>query len=136
VKDRLFFFFSYDQQKRNFPGLSVFGPNLNYLSTVNRTTLLGKGLTNAQIDSSLAFINSLTGETPRRQDQTLFLPKIDWQINQNHLFTFSYNRLRAESPAGLQTQATNTLGRRSFGDDFVNVDSLNVRLQSTILKQS
>jgi len=132
VKDRLFFFFSYDQQKRNFPGLSVFGPNLNYLSTVNRTTLLGKGLTNAQIDSSLAFINSLTGETPRRQDQTLFLPKIDWQINQNHLFTFSYNRLRAESPAGLQTQATNTLGRRSFGDDFVNVDSLNFRLQSTL----
>jgi hypothetical protein len=132
VKDKLFFFFSYDQQKRNFPGLSVFGPNLNYLSTVNRTLLLGKGLTTAQIDSTLAFINSLTGETPRRQDQKLFLPKIDWQINQNNLFTVSYNRLRAESPAGLQTQATNTLGRRSFGDDFVNVDNLNARLQTTL----
>ncbi len=131
VKDRLFFFFSYDQQKRNFPGLSVFGPNLNYLSTVNRTTLLAKGLTTAQIDSTLGFINSLTGETPRRQDQTLILPKIDWQINQNNLFTVSYNRLRAESPAGLQTQATNTLGRRSFGDDFVDVDNLNVRMQTT-----
>ena len=78
-----------------------------------------------------AFISSLTGETPRRQDQTLLLPKIDWQINQNNLFTVSYNRLRAESPAGLQTQATNTLGRRSFGDDFVDVDNLNVRLQTT-----
>ncbi|HUR97465.1 MAG TPA: TonB-dependent receptor [Pyrinomonadaceae bacterium] len=132
VKDRLFFFFSYDQQKRNFPGLSVFGPNLTYLSTVNRPTLLGKGLTNAQIDSTLGFLNSLTGETPRRQDQKLFLPKIDWQINQNNLFTVSYNRLRAESPAGLQTQATNSLGRRSFGDDFVNVDNLNVRLQTTL----
>lgn len=131
IKDRLFFFFSYDQQKRNFPGLSVFGPNLNYLNTVNRTLLLSKGLTTPQIDSTLAFINSLTGETPRRQDQKLFLPKIDWHINENNVFTVSYNRLRAESPAGLQTQATNTLGRRSFGDDFVNVDSLNVRLQST-----
>jgi outer membrane receptor protein involved in Fe transport len=132
VKDRLFFFFSYDQQKRNFPGLSVFGPNLNYLGTVNRTLLTSRGLTTTQIDNTLNFISSLTGETPRRQDQKLFLPKIDWQVNDNNLFTVSYNRLRAESPAGLQTQATNTLGRRSFGDDFVNVDSLNVRLQSTL----
>lgn len=131
VKDRLFFFFSYDQQKRNFPGLAVFS-NLNYLNTVNRTLLLGRGLTNTQIDNTLNFINSLTGVTPRRQDQKLFLPKIDWQINNDHLFSVSYNRLRAESPAGLQTQATNTFGRRSFGDDFVNVDMLNARLQSTL----
>ncbi|HZH33742.1 MAG TPA: TonB-dependent receptor, partial [Pyrinomonadaceae bacterium] len=132
IKNRLFFFFSYDQQKRNFPGLSVFSPNLNYLGTVNRAALTSRGLTNAQIDSTLSFINSLTGVTPRRQDQKLFLPKIDWQVNDNNLFSVSYNRLRAESPAGLQTQATNNLGRRSFGDDFVNVDSLNARLQSTL----
>ena len=138
VKNRLFFFFSYDQQKRDFPGLAIFG-NVNvagvatpYLNTVNRTTLLGRGLTAAQIDNSVAFLNSLSGETPRRQDQKLFLPKIDWQINNNNTFTASYNRLRAESPAGLQTQATNTIARRSFGDDFVNVDSLNLRLQSNV----
>lgn len=131
VKDKLFFFFSYDQQKRNFPGLAIFS-NLNYLNTVNRPLLQSRGLTTAQIDNTLNFINSLTGETPRRQDQKLFLPKIDWQINNNHLFSVSYNRLRADSPAGLQTQATNTFGRRSFGDDFVDVDSLNARLQSTI----
>ena len=27
VRDKAFFFFSYDQQKRNFPGLAVFGQN-------------------------------------------------------------------------------------------------------------
>lgn len=147
VKDRLFFFFSYDQQKRNFPGLSVFSPNLNFLSTADTvllttplgqqvtgraTGVTGRGLTAAQVTSTLGFINSLTGITPRRQDQKLFLPKIDWQVNNNNLFSVSYNRLRAASPAGLQTQATNNLGRRSFGDDFVNVDSLNARLQSTV----
>ena len=151
VKDKLFFFFSYDQQKRDFPGLAVLGPNQNYLNSVDTvcmtaplgtviaprpptfpTACTGKGMTQAQINNVRSFIVSLTGETPRRQDQTLLLPKIDWQINQNNFFTVSYNRLRAESPAGLQTQATNTLGRRSFGDDFVNVDNLNVRLQSTI----
>lgn len=138
IKDRLFFFFSYDQQKRNFPGLAIFGratvsgQQVPYLNSVNRTLLTGRGLTTQQIDNTLTFLNSLAGETPRRQDQKLFLPKIDWQINDNNLFTISYNRLRAESPAGLQTQATNTIGRRSFGDDFVNVDSVNARLQTTV----
>lgn len=131
IKNRLFFFFSYDQQKRKFPGLSRF-TNLTYLNTVNRTALTTRGLTNTQIDNTIAFLTSLTGETPRRADQTLILPKIDWQINGNNLFSATYNRLRFESPNGLQTQVTNTLGRGSYGDDFVNVDTLNLRLQSTI----
>ncbi len=130
-KDHLFFFFSYDQQKRNFPGLAVF-TSPTYLSTVNTTALTTRGLTTAQINNSLTFINGLTGETPRRGDQKLYLPKIDWQINSTNLFSATYNRLRWESPAGIQTQAVNTLARRSFGDDFVKIDTLNLRLQSTI----
>ncbi|MGI8642035.1 MAG: TonB-dependent receptor domain-containing protein [Pyrinomonadaceae bacterium] len=131
IKNRLFFFFSYDQQKRNFPGLAVFN-NSNYLNTVNRTTLTARGLTATQIDSSLSFINSLTGETPRKGDQTIYLPKIDWQVNDSNLFSVSYNRMRWFSPNGIQTQAVNQRGRASFGDDGVEVDSLNARLQSTV----
>lgn len=131
VKDKLFFFFSYDQQKRTFPALSRFS-SLTYLNGVNRTVLLARGLTNTQIDSTLQFLTSLTGETPRRADQTLILPKVDWQINDSNTFTASYNRLRFKSPSGLQTQATNTVARRSYGDDFVNVDNLNLRLQTTL----
>lgn len=131
VKDRLFFFFSYDQQRRNFPGLGVFA-NPNFLNTPNRTTLLARGLTTAQIDNTLGFLNSLTGETPRKGDQTLYLPKIDFQINDKNLFSASYNRLRWKSPNGIQTQAVNTRSRSNFGDDFVEVDSLNARLQSTL----
>ncbi len=133
VKDTLFFFFSYDEQKRNFPGVAVFSTP-GYLNTVNRTTLTApvRGLTNTQIDSALTFINSLTGETPRRGDQRLFLPKIDWQVNSNHQFTATYNRLRWKSPAGVQTGATVTRSRTGFGDDFVEIDSLNLRLSSTL----
>ena len=132
-KDRLFFFFSYDQQKRNFPGLARF-TSLNFLdlTAANRTALASRGITNGQINTSLNFLNSLTGETPRRGDQNIYLPKLDWQINDKNLLSATYNRLRWKSPAGVQTQATNTLGRQSFGDDFVRVDSLNVRLQSTL----
>ncbi|PYS26490.1 MAG: hypothetical protein DMF75_22040, partial [Acidobacteria bacterium] len=131
IKDKAFFFFSYDQQKRDFPGVAVFS-TANYLSTVNRTTLTARGLTTAQVDSALSFINSLTGETPRRGDQKLFLPKLDWHITPNHTFTATYNRLRWASPAGVQTGATVTRDRAGFGDDFVTSDSLNLRLSSTL----
>src|SRR5437588_12003922 len=57
IKDKAFFFFSYDQQKRDFPGVAVFS-TANYLSTDNRTTLTTRGLTTAQVDSALSFINS------------------------------------------------------------------------------
>ena len=134
AKDKVFFFFSYDEQKRNFPGVAVFSTP-GYLNTVNRTTLLARGLTTPQIDSALSFINSLTGEVPRRGDQRLFLPKIDWHVNSNNQFTATYNRLRWKSPAGVQTGATVTRDRAGFGDDFVETDSVNLRLASTLTPQ-
>ncbi|PYS80070.1 MAG: hypothetical protein DMF66_00570, partial [Acidobacteria bacterium] len=131
VKDKLFFFFNYDQQKRNFPGIARFTAP-NYLTTVNATTLAARGLTTADINSSLAFLTNETGPTPRRGDQKLILPKIDWNINSKNTFTATYNRLRWASPNGIQTQPTNTFARSSFGNDFVNLDSLNLRLASTL----
>jgi len=133
VKDKAFFFFSYDQQNRDFPGLAVFGQNgfLN-LSSGNRTLLTQRGLTNAQIDSTLAFLATLSGPVPRTGDQKLLLPKVDWVINDKNTFTASYNRLRWDSPAGIQTQATNTRAVDNFGDDFVEIDSLNAKLASTL----
>ena len=133
VKDKAFFFFSYDQQKRDFPGLSIFSSNtfLN-LSSGTRNALLGRGLTGAQIDSTLNFLSSISGPVPRTGDQKLFLPKLDWVINDRNTMTVSYNRLRWESPAGVQTQATNTRAIDNFGDDFVEIDALNVKLASTL----
>ena len=133
VKDRAFFFFSYDQQKRDFPGLSIFSSNtfLN-LSSANRTNLINRGLTSAQVDNALSFLQSISGPVPRTGDQKLFLPKLDWIINDSNTLTVSYNRLRWESPAGIQTQATNTRAIDNFGDDFVQIDAVNVKLASTI----
>ncbi len=132
-KDKLFFFFSYDQQRRNFPGLGVFTQPA-YLNTVNRTALTAapRNLTTAQIDDTLGFLNSLTGTVPRRGDQLSFLPKIDWQVNNKNTFTLTYNRQRWDSPAGIQTQPVNQLGRASFGDDFVDIDWVTARLTTTV----
>ena len=133
VKDKAFFFFSYDQQKRDFPGLARFSsPTFLNLTTANRNTLIARGLTDVQITETQNFLRSLTGEVSRRGDQTLFLPKIDWNLNDSNTLTVTYNRLRWDSPNGIQTQATNTRARDNFGDDIVDIDWLTVRLNSTI----
>jgi outer membrane receptor protein involved in Fe transport len=148
VKDKAFFFFSYDQQKRNFPGVSVFSsPSfLNLVNVCTSATAPGctaalfnsslknpnRILTDAQISAATAFLNSETGVVPRKGDQTLLFPKVDWHITSNNVLTGSYNRLRWKSPAGIQTAATVTRGRAAYGDDFVDSDVVNIRLSSTI----
>jgi hypothetical protein len=149
VHDKLFFFFTYDQQKRNFPGAAVLSNQafLNNTSAtaactvtpgVNRNCLRGRSATNAtfltdaNIDQATSFISSLLGEVPRSQDQRILFPKIDWVINGRNNFTASYNRMRSQSPAGIQTQPTTFSGIASFGDDFVEADIFNARLTSTI----
>jgi hypothetical protein len=136
VKDKLFFFFNYDQQLRNFPGVARFTqPNFLTFTTspINQRALLNAaGVTDAHINTAFAYLIDQTGLVPRKGDQTLFFPKVDWQINGKNLFTASFNRLRWDSLNGIQTQATNTRSRTNFGDDFVEVDSFNTRLQTSI----
>jgi hypothetical protein len=60
------------------------------------------------------------------------LPKIDWVINSNHTLSAVYNRLRWDSPAGVQTQAVVFRGRNSFGSDLVEIDTFNLRLNSSL----
>ncbi len=160
VKDKAFFFFSYDEQRRNFPGVSTYtaldflnradtcaltaaaGAAINlatcpaYAGTLNPTRTgslaTGKGLTSAQVTNALSFLNGISGEVPRTGNQRLFLPKLDWNLNSKNTLTATYNRLRWVSPAGIQTQAVNQRARDNFGDDGVNIDSLNLRLASTI----
>jgi outer membrane receptor protein involved in Fe transport len=131
VKDKAFFFFSYDQQRRNFPGLARFSQP-NFLNTATTSTLTARGLTTAQINDALTFLQSTTGEVPRRGDQKLFLPKVDWNINSKNAFSVTFNSLRWDSPNGIQTQATNTRARDNFGDDLVDIDWVTLRLNSTI----
>lgn len=133
AKDKLFFFFSYDQQKRNFPAVSAPSlPSFYTLTPANLTTLTGRGVTQPQITSGINFLQSLNGVVPRKADQLLLLPKIDWVINSSNTFSAVYNRLRSNAPAGVQTAAVVTRGIASFGDDKVTLDTFNARLNSTI----
>jgi hypothetical protein len=73
----------------------------------------------------------MLGTVPRTGDQDIFFPKIDWVINANNHLSVSVNRMRWWSPAGIQTQATNTYGVASFGNDYVKDTWGVARLTST-----
>jgi hypothetical protein len=149
VKDKLFFFFSADQQLRPFPATANSGtpgavfspitvaapascaPSVKFSTFTEGQVLSCRGFTQAQTDSALAFLTSLTGQVSRRGDQLILLPKIDWNINSNHHLAVTYNRLRWNSPQGIQTAGVVNRGLESFGSDFVKEDWGIARLTSS-----
>jgi outer membrane receptor protein involved in Fe transport len=154
-KDKAFFFFNYDEVRRNFPGLAIFTNGAfttpvtsgGFLNTCTATTQAGctstlvsqslvnpttRNLSATQINSVVSFLTSETGPTPRVGNQRIFMPKVDINLNSKNTLTATYNRFRWVSPSGIQTQPTNNFGVTSFGDDFVTDDSINIRLTSNI----
>src|SRR6266853_2002262 len=132
IKDKLFFFFNADQQNRNFPGVanasspSAFFARLSVaeLTTLTSPAPAGRGLTVAQANAVLAFLQSLTVVVPRTGDELLLFPKIDWVVNSKNHLSMEYNRMRWASPAGIQTAGVVFRGQESFGNDFVKDDTV------------
>ena len=132
VKDKLFYSMTFDWYDRNFPGTAVASnasaffaaPSASQVSQL-ATNLFGASnpTTNAQAlniyNTDLAGLATMLGPVARDGEQYIIYPKVDWQIDPKNHLSASFNRMRWESPAGIQTQATNTFGIASFGNDFV-----------------
>ncbi len=128
IKDKLFFFFSADQQLRPFPAVAnsgtpgaIFAP----LSPSETATLTTRGVlpgNAAAVNNALTLFTNLTGNVGRRGDQLILLPKIDWIVNPKNRVSVSYNRFRWASPEGIQTAPVVLRGIESFGNDFVKDD--------------
>jgi hypothetical protein len=136
IKDKLFFFYAFDQQKRNFPSVATPGSSSffnitqssqNLCATTGESAqacLLSRGVTQPQINSALAFLEAQTGFEPRRGDEILSFPKLDWKMNNKTTASIEYTRMRWDSPGGVQTNLINPVALRSFGNDFDKVDSV------------
>jgi hypothetical protein len=156
IKDKLFWFYSYDGYRRNFPGTAVPSNPAAFfqapdaalpagydcatiISTAGKTQpknpvdaqacvlqarlgLASYGQAVALYNNDLSAITTALGPVHRTGDQTINMPKIDWQVNEKNRASFIYNRLRWDSPGGVQTQATNNYSIDGFGNDFVKLD--------------
>jgi hypothetical protein len=128
---KLFYFYAFDAQSRNFPADATPQNPMFYALTANQTALMrnNRGLSTAQLDGAMSYLSALGGVVPRSGGQTVNFPKLDWVRGTQHA-SLQYNRMRWSSPAGAQTQAVVARGRASFGDDDTRVDSVLGRWQA------
>ena len=82
--------------------------------------------------AALNYLASLLGPVPRTADHQIALAKLDYHLNSRNTLSLTYNRLRWDSPGGVQTEPVVDLGIASFGFDGVKVDTLTARLTSTL----
>jgi hypothetical protein len=155
LKDKLFFIYTYDQERRNFPIITRPSDPNDFFAPSNATLPAGEtcstsAFTAAQITFSaegdydscliaalfgttfqagsayyqqgLGILNSFLGQAPRRQDQVINLPKLDYQINDRNRLSLLYNRMRYSSPNGLYSQSTENEGKSGLGNDNVKED--------------
>jgi hypothetical protein len=132
VKDKLFFFYTFDQQKRTFPIVLV--PTSAFIAAYPAAIAAAqlRGVTASQAQTAINYITTLSGTLPRRGDQILNFLKTDYQINGANKLSLAYNRMRWDSPGGLQTNPVFQRAITSDGDDFVKVDSVIGSLSSLL----
>ena len=125
LRDKLFFFYAYDQQARTFPAISTpQDPNFFALTSTQTALLANRGVTSAKTNAALNYLNSLTGKIPRSQNQTINFAKFDWQAAPHHRASLQYNRARSSAPSGSRSASVVDVGRGSLGNSFATLDSL------------
>ncbi len=143
LKDKLFYFVNYEQQKRNFPLITE---DLSGVLTTGRPVLAANATPTqiAQFNLDTTAFNrgaadllgrfpggKTGGILPRRFDQILFLTKFDWTINKSNTASLTYNYLNAQNKNGIQTPIVlGNVGRN--GSDDVRINSTNLRVTSVI----
>lgn len=121
-RNRLFYFLSYDQQKRTFPAVVV--PNS---SSFFHSACTAPGCSNA-----IAFYRGLEGPQDRQSDQWLGLSRIDWNVSPRHQLSATVNVLRWDSPNGIYTAPTHNFHASAGGAGTVQSETVVARWNAVI----
>jgi hypothetical protein len=121
-KDKLFYFLSYDQQKRVFPAVVV---------PYSSTFLTGSG-TAPGYSNAVAFFKSLLGPQAREGNQWVGLSRIDWNLSPKNQISSTVNILRWDSPNGIQTAPTYGYHESANGADIVKNETVILRWNAVL----
>ncbi|MDQ2834284.1 MAG: TonB-dependent receptor [Acidobacteriota bacterium] len=125
VRDKVYYFYAYDQQRRDFPAISTpQNPSFYSLTPMQTALLANRGVRQRQTTAALTYLDSLTGTVARRQDQTVNFAKLDWLSAEKHKFSLQYDRARSSAPAGARSSPVVYLGTASLGSSYAKVDTL------------
>jgi hypothetical protein len=123
-EQKLFFFYAFDAQRRNFPAISAPGYAGFYTLTATQTALLAnRGVTPAKTNAALNYLDSLTGTVPRTSDQTVNFGRVDWQRRGGSRLVLEYNRVRWSGPGAARSGAVVDRGVASVGSSYGKVDA-------------
>ncbi len=127
-KNKLFYFFNGELQRRDFPIVSTNTGNLSLFNRQGQYVPVSNGKPNCtasavQCAAAVSFIQSRVQPqlVPRTSDVNLLFGKIDYQINDNNRLTLEMNYLDFRSPNGIQTQASLSNGNAIGGNADTNV---------------
>jgi hypothetical protein len=134
-KDKLFYFFNSEIQRRNFP----------IASSINRPAVIdasgkfigcGAPATPAQCEAINRLLPRYFGEVPRRADQELAFGKVDYRPNERNSFSASFNFLHFLSPNGIQTAVALNTGAAIGSNGDATVRVRNGRLNWTAIPRN
>jgi hypothetical protein len=127
--NRVRFFYAFDEQRRGFPAISSpADANFYELTAIQMNLLANRGVSTGAINSALNLLSSVTGEVPRRADQTINFGRVDWRVRPRFGIGLEYNRVRWDSPAGLIDSPVVARGRASLGNAAGSVDQVLLRI--------
>ena len=145
-RDRVFWFFSWEQHERHDPAVAranepeVFfaPPSAATLTTLEARIATstnpiakncgaggGSGSTAAAACAYAAVVNDLNGmlgTVPRSTRQTNVFPKINWRIDGRNSLVLEYNMMRRTAPGGALSGASETDAVGSFGNSSTSDD--------------
>jgi hypothetical protein len=121
IKDKLFYFFTYDGFRKVNP--------LLYTSSITASTLASytcpTPVSSTQCDAAKAYILSGQTAVSRNVTQDIFFPRLDYQLNGNNHISVNFNWQNYKQPNGYTTSATSnnssvtTNGRADFHERFL-----------------
>jgi outer membrane receptor protein involved in Fe transport len=115
VKDKAFFFVSYDGQRRTIPNDVVL-------------TLPATLPPDADTQAGLATVRTKADSYALTRDQNVFLAKVDWQIDLRHRLSLRYNHQNFTGGNNENSGVTNAL--EHTGNSLVRTRTLNASLSS------
>jgi len=121
-KDKLFYFLSFDQQKRTFPAIVV-----PYSTSFLTSSCTAPGCANA-----VSFFQGMIGLQNREGNQQVGLARVDWNASQKNQFSSTINILRWDSPNGIQTAPTHGYDASANGADGVKNETVIGRWNSMV----
>lgn len=131
LKDKLFFYFAYDGQRRSFPG-TVTGSQ-GYFNTLTADPRdCPAGASAAQCAAALSFLQSSAGGFERTGNQDIYFGKVDYQLTRNNRLSGSLNWQNWDSPNGFLTGVSTSSTVTNNGHDTVRSRFVVADLTSTM----